>query len=280
MRPLSCLLVLSLLFAGIARGEEGAEAAPALQEELFSVARDGYTVAGLLDRLPSAARPRHGIALFPGHPGILRLRQEAGVPRYDLGGNFLVRSRRDWLDGETLVLVVDAPSDEWNGFSQRFRETARYGEDVAALLRAAGERFGVAEWTAVGTSEGSISAWHAARMNPGLIRRAIFSSSVFLSSRNGPGLSGVDWKALGMPMLWVHHVDDPCRSTPYRSAENAAEKTGAPLLTVRGSEGVRGDACMAFTQHGFVGVETETVRAMRDWVKTGGAVREVVREAR
>lgn len=43
----------------------------------------------------------------------------------------------------------------------------------------------------------------------------------------------------------------------------------APLLAVRGGGPERGPACMAFTAHGFVGVERETVLAMRGWVKTG-----------
>ena len=40
-------------------------------------------------------------------------------------------------------------------------------------------------------------------------------------------------------------------------------------MTVRGGGPARGPACMAFTQHGFVGVEVETVLAMRSWIKTG-----------
>ncbi|RIX49597.1 MAG: hypothetical protein D3M94_00920 [Rhodocyclales bacterium GT-UBC] len=250
---------------------------PDYVSELVTVNRGAYTMAGLVSR-PVAGKPvRHGIALFPGHPGMLRLRQEADGVAFDLRGNFLVRSRRHWLDQDTLVVMVDAPSDEWAVFSQYFRTKQRYGEDVAALLQAVGLRYGVVEWTAVGTSEGSVSAFHAARMNPQLIGKVILSASVLLPSRNGPGLSDVDWGELKQPLLWVHHVDDPCRATPYRSAEKLAAQTASPLITVRGSDGVRGDACQAFTQHGFVGVEMPTVAAMRHWVKTGEATREVNR---
>lgn len=270
------LLVMLALVVSPVHGEAEVPAS-ADSEAIFSVARDGYSMAGLLSHRRDVPKFRYGIALFAGHPGILRLREEAGQLAFDLRGNFLVRSRRHWLDNETLVIVVDAPSDQWSGFSQHFRETPRYGEDVAALLRAAGERFGITDWTAVGTSEGSVSAFHAARMNPELISRVILSASVFLPSRNGPGLSWVDWDKLKMPLLWVHHVDDPCKFTPYRSAEDFAAKTRAPLITVRGGEGWRGNACEAFTGHGFVGVEAETVQAMRAWVKTGVAVKEVGR---
>lgn len=277
MRRLACLLLLGCAVA-MGRAEEGG-ADPNLADptELVAVARGGYTISALVSHRSAAKSFRHGIALFAGHPGILRLREEGGQFRFDLSGNFLVRSRRHWLDDETLVAVIDAPSDQWNSFTQYFRETPRYGEDVAALLQGLSQRFGVAEWTAVGTSEGSISAFHAARMNPQLIRRVILSASVFHPSRNGPGLSDVNWGVLKAPLLFVHHVDDPCRFTPFRSAENLAEKTKAPLIAVRGGEGARGNACEAYTRHGFVGVEPETVAAMLNWVKTGVAVPEVRR---
>jgi hypothetical protein len=34
---------------------------------------------------------------------------------------------------------------------------------------------------------------------------------------------------------------------------------------------------MAFTAHGYVGMESETVVAMRSWVKTGATPRDVAR---
>ena len=147
---------------------------------------------------------KRGIVLFPGHPGIMRLTAEDGQIKYRRG-NFLVRSRRHWLDDTTLTLAIDAPDDQWGSFAQHFRATPRYGEDIAAPLAAADARFGKLEWTFVGTSEGSISAFHAARMLQGQAARAILTSSVFLPGRNGPGLSDADWHLLKIPLLWVHH---------------------------------------------------------------------------
>ena len=90
----------------------------------------------------------------------------------------------------------DAPSDRWPTFYQEFRETPRYGADVAALVAEASRKYGVADWTFIGTSEGSLSAFHAARMNPELARRVILTSSVFVAGKNGPGLSRVKFDAL------------------------------------------------------------------------------------
>lgn len=258
------------LLAGTAWAQAGGgDANLAHPHAIVTAARDDHSVSGLAAFLAEGANLRRGIALFPGHPGILRLRLEEGRPAFDLRGNFLVRSRRHWLDAETLVLVVDAPSDQWAAFFQIFRATPRYGEDVKALVEEAGRRYGIADWTFVGTSEGSVSAFHAARMNPGLARRLILTASVFSPSRNGPGLSGADFARYPNPLLWVHHAEDPCAYTAYARAQEFAAATGKPLVTVRGGGPWRGGACEAYTAHGFAGLEKEVVAAMMAWVKSG-----------
>jgi pimeloyl-ACP methyl ester carboxylesterase len=270
----SCVLAL-LLTAGIPQGygqePTGSTHDPNLAHptKIVTVAGKGYTVAGLVTHADGVQTFKHGIALFPGFPGIMKLREESGRASFELRGNFLIRSRRHWVDGETLVVVVDAPSDQWATFTQTFRETPRYGADVAALLGEVARQFTVEEWTLVGTSEGSVSAFHAARMNPELARRMILTASIFQPTNNGPGLSWVSWDKLPSRLLWAHHESDPCRYTAYRDARRFAERSKSPLLTVRGGGPWRGDACAAFTAHGFVGLERETVLAMRSWVKTG-----------
>lgn len=272
------LYALAAVFGAVAQAQEAAtDPNLAHPTQLVTVKRDGYTISGLATHLERAKEFKHGVALFPGYPAIMRLREEDGRLKFDLGGNFLVRSRRHWLDEGTLVAVVDAPSDQWASFSQRFRETPRYGADVAALLAQVGQRFGVEDWTFVGTSEGSVSAFHAARMNPALARRVILTASVVRAGRIGPGLTGVRFGDLSSRLLWVHHEDDPCEYTSYATARDFAQRSGAPLVTVRGGGPGRGDPCMACSAHGFVGVEQETVLAMRSWIRTGTVPADVKR---
>jgi len=258
-----------------AGGAQAADANLRHPTQIVTAARDRYTISGLATHLEGAKAFKHGIALFPGYPGIIRLRDENGAPGFEMRGNFLVRSRRHWLDHETLVVVVDAPSDQWGWFTQQFREVPRYGADVAALLNAIGRQYSVENWTFVGTSEGAVSAFHAARMNPQLARRTILTASLFQATRNGPGLASVAWGELAGELLWVHHEDDPCSYTAYRNARAYALTSRSPLVTVRGGGPGRGAACEAFTAHGFVGVERETVEAMRSWVKTGAVPADV-----
>ena len=264
------------LLAGSHLGFAGA-ADPNLEHptHLVTVARDGYSIAGIATHLEGASKFKHGIALFPGNPGILRARESNGEIRHAMVGNFLIRSRRHWLGEDILVLSVDAPSDKWEGFAQAFRETDRYGQDVAALLREAGRRFQIEDWTLVGTSEGSVSAFHAARMHPELAQRVILTASLFRPNRNGDGMSGADFTQLKRPLLWVHHADDPCPVTSYSDAVAFSKRSNAPLVTVRGGGPGHGPACQAQTTHGFVGIERATVLAMRSWVKTGKVPRDV-----
>jgi pimeloyl-ACP methyl ester carboxylesterase len=238
----------------------------AQREEVLTVERGGYTISALAMHVEGATAFKQGVALFPGHPGIMKIRS---AEDFEQKGNFLIRARRFWADEETLVLSVDAPSDQWANFPQYFRASARYGADIAALIGAATQKYGVLEWTFVGTSEGSISAYHAARMNPAIAARLILTSSLFDSTRNGPGLGNVDLSRLPERTLWVHHVDDPCPYTSYRTAQDFAKRSGKPLMSVHGGGGWKGDACQAFTAHGYRGVEREAVEAMRAWVKTG-----------
>jgi hypothetical protein len=272
MKALATLLLFA--FCGAAQAQEDANLVN--PHEILTVKRDGYTISALVTHAQGRSTFKHGVALFPGHPGIMKIESAAdGTPKFEMKGNFLIRARRFWVDDETVVLAVDAPSDQWNTFTQYFRETPRYGADVAALLEEAARRYGVRDWTFVGTSEGSISAFHAARMNPKLATRLILTSSVFEPSRNGPGLLRVDLESLPAQTLWVHHFDDLCPFTPYRDAQSFAKRSGKPLVTVRGGGDYRGSHCEAFSAHGYRGVERATVEAMRTWVKTGAAPAEV-----
>ena len=121
-------------------------------EEIVTAKLERYGISALVMRQDGAKAFKHGIALFPGHPGIMKLQEENGRPQYEMRGNMLVRSRRHWLDDETLVAVLDAPSDEWASFTQGFRASPRYGADIGAVLNEISRRYPVAEWTFVGTS--------------------------------------------------------------------------------------------------------------------------------
>src|SRR5687768_6620767 len=69
-------------------------------EQVVTAKLERYSIAALVMHAEGAKTFRHGIALFPGHPGIMKVREEDGKPQFEMRGNFLVRSRRHWLDDE------------------------------------------------------------------------------------------------------------------------------------------------------------------------------------
>jgi hypothetical protein len=91
----------------------------------------------------------------------------------------------------------------------------------------------------------------------------------------GRGLSADDIARIRSPVLWVHHRNDPCEYTPYGTVRGYAEKTKTLLLTVSGVHHPRGQPCMPFTEHGFVGMEAKTIKAILSWIRTGNAPGEV-----
>ena len=114
-----------------------------------------------------------------------------------------------------------------------------------------------------------MSAAHAARMLPSEAKRVALTSSVVSPSSRGRGVEAADVKQIRTPVLWVHHKDDPCRWTQHFRVRSYAEETKTPLLTVTGAGNVRGNPCDAYTQHGFVGMEIKTIKAILSWIRTG-----------
>ena len=250
-------------------GAQSADPNAAFANEVIVAQLPGRSISVLVTHQPGATTFSHAIALFPGSPGHMNLRVEGGTIQYELGGNFLVRARRHFIEDGFLAVVIDAPSDQQDGFPQAYRETPRYGQDVKAAIDAVAKKFGALDWTFIGTSEGSVSAAHAARMLASEAKRVVLTASVVSPSGRGRGLEIADVRQIRIPVLWVHNRDDPCKYTQYSRIKNYAEATKTPLLTVIGSNGVRGDACMAFTQHGFVGREIKTIKAILSWIRTG-----------
>ena len=265
---LQVLCCVSSAQAGEAAATGATGAMGAASETLLTAVVAEHSIAALVTHLPGRQTFTRGIVLLPGHPGIMKLRS---AEAFEMRGNFLIRTRQLWLDDDTIVFSVDAPSDQWGTFSGFFRASPRYAQDIVALAAAMRERYGPLPLTIVGTSEGSISAYYAARALAGSDIKVIFTSSLFNSSANSPGLAGLDFADMSMPMLWVHHADDPCAWTPYWQARRHAEKTRSALITVRSSAWGRGAPCQALSRHGYVGVEEQTVRAMKRWVLSGSA---------
>ncbi|MEO6162509.1 MAG: alpha/beta hydrolase, partial [Candidatus Binatia bacterium] len=110
--------------------------------------------------LTSAPRELQAVAvLFPGSGGLLQLRTEGGQPKF-AGGNFLVRSRAEFVKRGVIAAIVDAPSDQQGGWgmSDEFRLGAEHAIDISAVVEDLRKRLPNIPIFLIGTSRGTISA--------------------------------------------------------------------------------------------------------------------------
>jgi pimeloyl-ACP methyl ester carboxylesterase len=238
-----------------------AAALVAAQEIVTLQTREGVTQSFLLSA--PANQPAAVAVLFPGSFGNIRLRMEGGQIKLS-EGNFLVRSRKFFADGGLATAVIDTPSDQASGMDDRFRLGDKHAADVAAVVAELKKRYADAPIFLIGTSRGTISAAAAGRVLADRIAGVVLTSTLFNAARSGQGLSGFDFTTIRVPLLFVHHIDDGCMVTPYRNAKSLSAQF--PLITVHGGDTPRSDPCEAFSAHGYLGRERETVGAMVDWM--------------
>jgi pimeloyl-ACP methyl ester carboxylesterase len=231
----------------------------------------------------AGSQPRIAVLLFAGYPGILRIRNDGGALTYDLRGNFLIRARRHLVGGDIFTIMVDCPKDQWTACDDTYRTSDQHADDVAAVITKAKTDLGADKVYVMATSYGTESSAYLALKLGGKLDGAIHTATftdpkVGLGSRgHGLPMSAFDWTAIKIDQLFVHHKDDPCDLTRYRSV--VARKGAAPLITIQGSKGSRGDVCAAYSAHGFVGRERSTMLAIVDWI-LNRKVRETVGEDR
>jgi pimeloyl-ACP methyl ester carboxylesterase len=246
-----------------------AASSPAGAQEIVTLTtRPGVTQSYFLTRTPRELQA--GALLLPGGGGVIRLRSEDGQIKF-AGGNFLVRTRGEFVKRGVVAAVLEAPSDQhvgW-GMTDEFRFSDEHLTDVRAVLADLGRRFPDLPIFLIGTSRGSVSAAGlGARLDRG-VAGVVLTSSMFRatgarSREPGPGLSRFDFGRLRTPVLLVHHREDACPSTPYADAADLAKRF--PLVSVTGGLPPTSDRCEPMSAHGFLGREPETVEAIVNWM--------------
>lgn len=246
----------------------------ALEESVSTVSLPRGTELNLVVSKKPGAKPTVAALLFPGYPGVLRVEaQNGGAPEFQLRGNFLVRARRHLVNDNVMTVLVDCPKDRWTSCDDSYRTSDQYVADIAAAIDKLKADFGLAKVYLIGTSYGTVSSAFLARKLDGRIDGAVHTST-FTDPRAGRGkgpahglsMWDFDWTVARVDQLFVHHQDDPCPLTQYRTI--AARHGSIPLVTVQGSKGARGEPCEAFSQHGFAGRERPVMLAIGDWIAT------------
>jgi hypothetical protein len=218
-----------------------------------------FFIASMGDRKAEAAA-----LLFIGGGGNIRLRMEGGEPKFG-AGNFLPRSRAEFIRNGILPVIMDNPSDQQagSGMSDVFRQSEAHAADVRAVLAELRRRYPGLPLFLVTTSRSTISAAYLGRALGGEVAGVVLSSSMFYYQRR-PLLASFNFDALKTPILFVHHREDGCESTPFHEADRLGAKF--PLVAVKGGKPPESGPCEPFAPHGFFGREPETVDAIAAWM--------------
>jgi hypothetical protein len=234
------------------------------QEIVTLKTREGVTqsffIAGMGEVKPQAAA-----LLFIGGGGNIRLRMDDGKPRFG-AQNFLPRSRLEFIRNGIVPVIMDNPSDQQAGYgmSDDFRQSAEHVADVRAVVAEVSRRYPGLPVFVVGTSRSTISAAHLGRAMGGEIAGAVLSASMWYLGKGRSMLNLFDFSTVKVPLLFVHHREDACPSTPYHEADRRSARF--PLVSVKGGKTPESGPCDPLAPHGFFGKEAETVDAIAAWM--------------
>jgi len=213
-------------------------------------------------------KPEAAALLFAGGGGGINLRTEGGQIKFN-PGNFLPRSRREFIRNGIQPLLLDNSTDQQagDGMTDGFRASRQHAADIRAVVGEVKKRYPGLPVFLVGTSRGTVSVAYLAAALGGEVAGAVLTSSLFYEgprTNPRPVLAGFSWSSIKIPTLLVHHVDDHCFATPYYEAGRLEKRY--PLVTVHGGKPPESGPCDPFAQHGFFGKEPETVDAIAAWM--------------
>jgi pimeloyl-ACP methyl ester carboxylesterase len=210
-------------------------------------------------------RPLAVVVMFPGGDGVIGIGPDGSIART---GNFLIRTRAQWVAHGFLFVAVDAPATAAGGPGDRVGPANQHA--IAAIVQAVRQRSDAPIWL-VGTSAGAPAALAGAATLPaGAVHGVVVSSPV----SGGGGRDTVFDAALdcvSVPVLIQVHDSDGCRiSPPGNAGRLKAALVASPSVDIQhftGGDFPRSPPCEAFAQHGFLGIEPQVVDAAAAWIR-------------
>jgi pimeloyl-ACP methyl ester carboxylesterase len=206
------------------------------------------------------------IVLFSGGAGGYGQIGEDGWPG---GGNFLIRTGKQWAFHPFNVVMVGRPSDGIDLSSGHVRTGSAHAVDNVAIFKAIKLKSRLPLWV-VGTSMGTISTAAAAiQDSENLISGVVLTSSIVAYKIPG-AVPKQNLEKIRIPTLILHHEDDACWACrPYEARNIVRELTNAPIkkaIFVSGGSGATGNPCEPMHHHGFVGMQKEAVDIVASWM--------------
>jgi hypothetical protein len=254
------LVRLVLLLPLLVFGPQGVASA---QEVVVVPTRASVTQSVFIANM-GGVKPEAVALLYSGGAGEIKLRLENGQPKFN-PGNFLIRSRAEFIRSGVLPVLVDVPSDSPAGVSDPYRRSAAQAADARAVIEEVRKRFPGLPVFIVTTSRSTLSAAYLARTLPAdELAGVVLSSSMVAPGLGWETISGLEPGTAKVPVLFVHHREDGCRACPYAAAERAAR--GFALISVKGGNPAKSGPCEPYAAHGYFGREAETIGAIAGWM--------------
>lgn len=231
-------------------------------EALNLPTRDGATVNLFWHETPGA---KATVLMLPGGGG--------GFGRVDNGRpgsrNFLIRTAQLWIDQGIHYAAFGRPSD-LSELDYADRVSDKHLFDLKAAIAFLKTKTNAPIYV-VGTSRGTISAAHLLiHESDPAIAGGVFSASVTSQKKIG-ALPTQDLQKIKVPVLVFHHSNDQCDVTrPHEVPRMLSQFKNAPmkkLLMVSGGSDASGNPCEPMHHHGFVGMESEAVHLIADWIR-------------
>ena len=227
---------------------------------LVPLATRGATLNLLVGRPQGVVK--RAVLLFPGGKGagMFRKREDG----FRLLNNSLVRNAPRFAREGFVAAIVDAPSDHASGMSDAFRTGTEHLTDVQAAVEHLAKE-GIQEIHLVGTSRGTLSvAYLATQLKHPRVKGYVLTSGM-------DSVASMPLDEIAAPVLVVHHTEDACQVTTYAGARAAyarlAKSTRKHFISVSGGDTPISGPCAPLHAHGFLGKETEVVRAIAQWMR-------------
>ncbi|MDB5815231.1 MAG: alpha/beta hydrolase [Rhodocyclales bacterium] len=253
--------VLAVLLFALASGSVGAETTQTL---------DIPTRPGVTQRLLviTPDQPKAVLVLFTGGDGVLRISPSGEL---SMGkGNFLIRTRQQWVDKGFVVALVDSPSDRQSyPFLSGFRQTTEHVTDIKAVIATLRQSTKLPIWL-VGTSRGTQSvAFVATSLDRPDGPDGLVLTSTILNDPKSRSVPAMPLEKITVPTLVVHHQQDTCRICNPEELPDLMNKLShasrRELVTFEGGIS-EGDPCEALAHHGYNGIEAKVADRIATWV--------------
>lgn len=187
--------------------------------------------------------PAYAVILMPGGRGILAPSLQNGRVTFQMGGNFLIRSRALFATGPFVSASTDATTSP---------------DRILAIVGDLQKRYGAIKVYVVGTSRSTESTMALAAPLDGKVAGFVHSSSM-------SAIATFDMRKFRSRHLIVLHKLDACRVTRPSAGEASHKSYGTELIAMEGGKST-GDDCEAFAYHGYNGIERETVEKIKAWI--------------